>query len=135
MKKLLAPILLLVITASAGIATAGWTHKMSAYAPAVKVATPGVANVSIEAAPDFSLDTEQPPRISVIAPEGIVIEKIRRTPAADGKADETRTDIEIAFTATKKGRYALTATADFTVCSARYCEPATETLSFDIDAR
>lgn len=135
MNKLLAPILLLAITASAGIATAGWTHKMSAYAPAVKVSTTGVANVTIEAAADFSLDTEQPPRISVIAPEGIVIEKIRRAPTAGIKADGTRTEIEIAFTAAKKGRHALTATADFTVCSARYCEPATETLSFEIDVR
>lgn len=135
MKKLLAPLFLLVVSASAGVATAGWTHKISAYAPAMKVSAAGVANVTIEAAPDFALDTEQPPTISVIAPEGIIVEKIRRVPADSSKADETRTEIEIAFTAAKKGRHALTSTANFNVCSARYCEPATETLSFDIDVR
>jgi hypothetical protein len=135
MKKLSAAALLLVLVASASSATAAWTHKLSIFATPVKTSAAGVANITLEAATDFTIDTEQPPRVSVIAPEGIVIEKIRRMPVDQARPEGALTEIEIAFTAAKKGKHALTATVDFAVCTKRYCEPASETLTFDINVQ
>ena len=61
-----------------------------------------------------------------------MIDKIRRAPADRARPEGTTTELEIAFTATKTGKHSLTATVDFAVCTKRYCEPASETLSFDI---
>lgn len=101
----------------------------------MKGSTTGVANVTIETTADYTIDTEQPPRLSVIAPEGIVVEKIRRAPVDPTRPEGTMTELEIEFTAAKKGQHALTAIVDFAVCSKRYCEPAHEMLSFDIEVK
>lgn len=132
MKKLSSVALLLALAALTTTADATWTHKLSVFAPAVKGSTTGVANVTIETTADYTLDTEQPPRVSVITPEGIEIETVRQAPM---KPEGTMTEIEIELTAAKKGRHALTATVDFAVCTKRYCEPAREMISFDIDVQ
>jgi hypothetical protein len=132
MKKLSSAALLLALAALTTSASATWTHKLSVFAPAVKGSTTGVASVTIETAADYTIDTEQPPRVSVITPEGIVIEKVRQAPM---KPEGTMTELEIEFTAAKKGRHALAATLDFTVCTKRYCEPAHEMIAFDIDVQ
>ena len=136
MKKLSASILFaLAAAASVSTAAAGWTYKLSAYAPTAKVSTGGVASVSIEAAADYTIDAEQPPQISVIAPDGIVLERVVRAPKDGAEPSEASAELEIAFTATKKGRHAMTARVDFSVCAKRTCELKTETISFDIDVR
>lgn len=135
MKKLSSAALLLALAALTTTAGATWTHKLSVFAPAVKGSTTSVANVTIETTADYTIDTEQPPKLSVIAPDGIVVDKISRAPGTPMNPEGTMTELEIEFTAAKKGRHALTAIVDFAVCSKRYCEPAHEMLSFDIEVQ
>ena len=136
MKKLSASILVaLAVAASVSTAAAGWTYKLSAYAPSAKVSTGGVASVTIEAAADYTIDAEQSFQISVIAPDGIVLERVMRAPKDGVEPRKASTELEIAFTATKKGRHEMTARVDFSVCAKGACELKTDTISFDINVR
>lgn len=134
MKKLPGTILLLSLALAAltGTADAGGTYKLSAYAPPMNTSARAIATITIQAPAGNTLDAQAPPKLSMIAPDGIIVRHVRRAPNGPGKDGASSTAFEIVLAASKKGKHTLAAEVHFSLCAAQRCAPTTDKLSFDV---
>lgn len=135
MNKLFPFAILLVAAAFADTANAGWTYRVSATSLPVKTATKGVATVMIEAPRDYTFGTDELPRLTVAASDGITITKVSRVTRNPSRPDVRSAAFEIALKASKEGRHTLAADVDFSLCAGGTCEPKHERLTFDVVAQ
>ena len=133
MKKLAAALFVLFLAIPAETANAGWTYKVTAFSPSMKVSSRGVATLSIEAPSDFTIRADDPPRVSTDSANGITVKRVRKSQAGLVRTGGmSKLSFDIVLDASKKGTYTLAAEVDFAICAEKICEPRTERLNFDV---
>jgi len=134
MKKALAAIAAFLVVIST--ASAGGQYKLEVKAPAsVKKGERSAAQLHVEGANGFHINTEFPAKLTVSAPSGVTVEKPSQTKEDAVKLKQEGADFTIAFTSSDAGKKDFTGELRFAVCSDNICTTSSETIAFSVDVK
>lgn len=140
MKKLLFTCVSLSAFASIAFAQAPAKAPDASYvlkvdSPAAKKGEKTVAHVHITPGAGYHVNKDYPTTLSLTAPAGVTLDKVKQTAKDAAKLVETEAQFDVAYTAAKPGKQTVTGELKFAVCSANTCDPKKSPVSFQIDVR
>ncbi len=137
MKKLLsaAAVSFVALAAAALPALAGDQYDVSIKSPSARSNERAVVTVSLAPKGGFHVNTEYPVKLTITAPDGVNVEKVKQTKDDAKRFEKTGLDFEVAFVAAGSGRKSFTGELKFAVCTDTECKPTTEKVSFDVDVK
>jgi len=134
MKKALVSIV--AALAFSSTAFAGGNYKVEAKTPTdAKKGTASVVRIHIEGTNGFSLNTEYPMKLDIVAPAGVKVDKTTLTRVDAAKFTATGGDFDIKFTSSDAGKKAFTGEIKFAVYKDKDMAPVAEKLSFSFDVK
>jgi hypothetical protein len=104
-------------------------------APSAKKAHKGVAKVHIAPGAGYHVNKDYPTSVSVVAPDGVVVDKPKQTAKDAVKLEEAGADFEVAYTPSDTGKKVFSGELKFAVCSAHSCDPKKAPLSFTVEVK
>ena len=135
MKKALS-IAALLMTALTGTALADGSYNLAVKAPSAKANAKGVAKVTVKPKGDYHVNLEYPTKLTIVAPDGVTVEKAKQTSKDAAKFDETEAEFQVAFKADAPGKKTFSGEFKFAMCQGtKACEPKVEKISFDVDVK
>jgi hypothetical protein len=135
MKKLLSAAAVLFATVAVGSAVAGDQYDVKVTSPSAKVGERAVAKVSVSPKGPFHVNLEYPVKLSIVAPDGVTVEKAKQNKDDAKRFDKERLDFEVAFTSGASGKKSFTGEVRFAVCTDTDCKPSSEKVNFDVDVK
>ena len=126
---LLAPLL-----AAAPVALADSPHyELQKTDAKVTVGAKSSATLTIATKNGWHLNAEAPFSLSLVAPAGVTLPKVKLGRADLAKSTDSSAQFDIAFEATDVGTKVVTGEARFVLCRENACKPVKETLSINIE--
>jgi len=134
MKKALS-IAALLVTAIAGTAFAADHYDLSIKAPAAKAKEKATATVTVKAKGAMHVNVDYPTKLTLTAPEGVKLEKEKILGKEAAKFDKEELKFDVAFTTDSAGKKTINGELKFAVCDANTCNPKTEKISIEVEAK
>jgi hypothetical protein len=135
MKKLLSAAVILLATVAVGSAVAGDQYDVTVSRPSAKVKERAVAKVSVAPKGAFHVNLEYPVKLSIVAPDGVKLEKEKQTKDDAKRFVKEGLDFEVAFVSDAPGKKSFTGEVRFAVCTDTDCKPSSEKVTFDVDVK
>jgi hypothetical protein len=135
MKKLLSAAAVLLATVAVGSAVAGDQYDVTVSRPSAKAKERAVAKVSVSPKGPFHVNLEYPVKLSIVAPDGVKVEKEKQNKDDAKRFDKERLDFEVAFVSDVPGKKSFSGVVRFAVCTDTDCKPTSENVSFDVDVK
>lgn len=114
----------------ASTALAGTYYHITLSSPSAKANTRAVARVSIRPSSGFKISTDSVVKLSVIAPEGVTLEKAKQKSSDATRFDATALEFDVAYTATTTGKKSFVGEVRFAVSNELETKPVVENISF-----
>lgn len=135
MKKLFSAAVLLASTLALGSAVAGDQYDVNVKSPSAKANERAVVKLSIAPKGAFHMNLEYPTKLTIVAPDGVKIEKEKQTKDDAKRFEKGGADFEVAFVAAGAGKKSFTGEIRFAVCTDTDCKPTSEKVAFDVDVK
>ena len=135
MKKLLSAVAILLSTVAVGSAVAGDQYDITVVRPSAKAKERAVAKVSVSPKGPFHVNLEYPVKLSIVAPDGVKVEKEKQTKDDAKRFVKEGLDFEVGFVSDAPGKKSFTGEVRFAVCTDTDCKPSSEKVSFDVDVK
>jgi hypothetical protein len=135
MKKLLSAAALLLATVAVGSAVAADQYDVTVVRPSARAKERAVAKVSVAPKGAFHVNLEYPVKLSIVAPDGVAVEKLKQNKDDAKRFDKAGLDFEVAFVSDAPGTKSFTGEVRFAVCTDTDCKPTTEKVTFDVDVK
>src|SRR5262249_7264435 len=117
-------------------AFAAGNYKLDVKAPSsVKKGEKATATVHVEGTGQYHINQEYPTKLTLTAPAGVKLEKDKFTKADAKKFAESGADFEVAFTSSDAGKKKIEGELKFAWCAKTDCNPATEKVAIEFEAK
>jgi hypothetical protein len=111
------------------------SYMLKVDAPAAKKGQKSVAHIQITPGTGFHMNKEFPTALSLVAPDGVTLDKEKLTSKDASRWEEQGGAFEVVYTAAQPGKKIVTGEIKFAVCSATSCDPKKSKLSFEINVK
>jgi hypothetical protein len=133
MKKALS-LAALAIVAFAGVAFAGDKYDLKVSGASGKSGDKATATVTVKAKGAYHVNLEYPHKLILTAPDGVTVEKAKLV-AADAKVSKEELQFSVVATSSSPGKKTIDAELKGAVCTDTTCEPFSEKIAIQIDAK
>jgi hypothetical protein len=103
--------------------------------PETAIGAEAKAQVVLKPTGGYHVNKDFPTMLSVTAPDGVEVAKLKQSPADAAKFAEDGALFEVPFTGKTAGPKAFQATFKFAVCTATSCDPKNEKLAWNVSIK